>query len=96
MATYRIVCVKTEHPHRHIVSVGVGDNASAPTATYSVTKVRSMIDDGDSFYTVSPSKGTRASVRKDDCKEPGCTVKTIRSHSDAETDNNLDNLSVCP
>ncbi len=96
MATYRIVCVRTTHPHRHIDSVGVGTSPGVPTRTMITATVRSMIDSGDSFYTESPSTGKRASVLKDTCKEPGCTVQTIRSHSDAVKDNNLDNLSVCP
>jgi Protein of unknown function (DUF3892) len=96
MATYRIVCVKTEHPHRHIVSVGVGGTAGSPGETMSVATVRSKIDNGDTFETYSPSTRRTAGVRKDTCKEPGCTVATIRSTADAVTDNNLDNLSVCP
>jgi hypothetical protein len=98
MSKYRIVCVKTEHPHRHIVSVGVGDNPRVPAARYTVATVRSMIDKGDAFYTESPSTRKTANVKKDTCGKgsPACPVLTIRSHADAVTDNNLDNLSTCP
>jgi hypothetical protein len=97
MATYRIVCVKTEHPHRHIVSVGTGTDPKAPTSTYTVATVRRMIDSGDEFYTADPDDLTKtAKVKKDDCNIDGCTVATIRSHADATTKNNLDNLAVCP
>lgn len=103
MASYRIVCVKTEHAHRHIVSVGTGTDAAKPTTTYTVTQVRNMIDNGDMF-TTSDASGKTARVRKDDCGvtekvggvDTKCTVKTIRSTADAVKDNNLDNLPVCP
>ena len=71
MATYRIVCVKTEHPHRHIVSVGVGGTAVSPGQTMTVASVRSKIDSGDTFETYIPDWKT-AGVRKDTCKEPSC------------------------
>jgi hypothetical protein len=96
LATYRIVCVKTEYPHRHIVSVGVGGTAASPDQTVSVASVRSRIDSGDMFETCSPSTGKTAEVHKDTCKEADCSIQTIRSASDAVADNNLDNLSVCP
>jgi hypothetical protein len=96
MADHRIVCVTTLAPHRHIISAGTGDNPTAPSTTYTVSKVRSMIDGGETFHTVSPSTGAKAAVRKDTCPEPRCTVATIRSAADAVTDNNLDYLAACP
>ena len=96
MTTQKIVCVKTEHPHKHIISVGVGGTSSAPTETMTVKAVRDKIDAGDTFETHSASTGKDAKVLKDTCKEPNCTVETIRSHSDAIADNNLDNLPTCP
>lgn len=95
MRTDRIVCVKTEHPHRHIVSVGIGSVQGVPMITKSVTAVRAAIDAGDSFETYSPSTGKLAKVKKDTCGKSGCTVLTIRSAADAVMDNNLDNLAVC-
>ena len=94
MADYRIVCVNTEHPHRHLTNAGTGDPARA-SQVWTVAQVRSMLAAGDTFHTISPSTGKRAEVRADDCKEPGCTVKTIRSVGDTVTDNNLDNLRAC-
>jgi hypothetical protein len=94
MADHRIVCVTTLAPHRHIISVGTGDSATAPSTTCTVSMVRSMIDGGETFHTVSPSTGAKAPVRKDSYPEPGCTVATIRSAADA--DNDLDNLTACP
>jgi len=98
MSTYRIVCVKTEHPHRHIISVGVGGTAGAPSQTMTTKQVRDKIGGGDTFETYSPSTGKTAKVKKDTCKKdsPPCTVETIRSESDAVTDNNLGNLATCP
>jgi hypothetical protein len=95
MRTNRIVCVKSEHPHRHIVSVGIGDSAGTPMITKSVDAVRRDIDAGDVFETYSPSTGKLAKVKKDSCGKEGCQVNTIRSNADAVADNNLDNLPVC-
>jgi hypothetical protein len=95
MATHLITCVTTEFPHRHILSVGIGDNRGTSQRFLSVSEVRKQIDDGEIFETRSPSSGVRARVLKDTCKTDGCTVDTIRSHRDAEKDNNLDNLPAC-
>ena len=96
MSTNQIVCANTEHPHRHITSVGIGGKASAPATRLTVTQVRAAIDKGDTFYTVSPSTGKIALVLKDTCtKGGGCGYRTIRSVADAVTDNNLDNLGAC-
>ena len=95
-STYRIVCVTTQHPHRHIISVGVGETAASPGQTMTTATVRSKIDAGDAFETYSPSTSKTAKVEKDTCNISGCTVATIRSTPDAVTDNNLDNLAVCP
>ena len=96
MSSYRIVCVKAQPPHRHIVGVGVGGNASYPSRRLSVGEVRRMIDAGDTFYTQSPTTEKRASVRRDTCRERYCMVATIRSSPDATRDSNLDNLHDCP
>lgn len=95
MGTHLITCVKTEFPHRHILSVGIGDNGGNSQRFLSVDAVRSQIDDGETFETLSPSTGKRAGVKKDTCKIDGCAVNTIRSHADAVKDNNLDNLPTC-
>lgn len=96
MADYQIVCVARQAPHRHIISVGTEGTAASPASTYTVAEVRRMIDTGDSFHTISPTTSAKATVQKDTCQEPDCDVKTIRSGADAVTDNNLDNLVVCP
>lgn len=95
MAAHLITCVTTEFPHRHILKVGIGDNRGNTQRYLSVTDVRNQLDAGDTFETLSPSSGKRASVKKDTCKIDGCAVNTIRSHSDVEKDNNLDNLKAC-
>jgi len=96
LSTYRIVCVTTQHPHRHIISVGVGGNDRNPSRRLTIAEVRRMIDSGDTFYTQSPTTERRARVHKDTCKEPFCMVATIRSSADAIRDNNLDYLPGCP
>jgi hypothetical protein len=95
VATYRIVCVNTEHPHRHITQVGTGSDPDQAANRWTVSQVRAALANGDRFYTVSPSTGKTADVRADDCRINGCTIKTIRSTPDAVTDNNLDNLRIC-
>jgi hypothetical protein len=91
----RIVCVTTVHPHRHIVSVGIGGEPVAPFTTLVVAEVRAALAAGTAFYTLSPSTGKEAQVRADTCAVEGCPAATIRSVSDAVADNNLDNLPTC-
>ena len=94
MAAYRVVCVDTEHPHRHITHVCTGSAPDTANKCWTVAEVRTAIINGDTFYTVSASTGKRAGVRLDDCRIAGCTIKTIRSDADAISDDNLDNLRV--
>ena len=93
--TKRIVCVETEHPHRHILAVGVGAAASKATERLTVGEVRTAIANGDVFYTVGSVTGDVALVSPDDCRINGCTIKTIRTHPDDARDDNLDELRVC-
>jgi len=95
VADYRIECVNTEHPHRHITRAGTGDEPALASQMWTVDEVRVAIDEGDTFHTISRSRGGRAEVYRDDCKIGGCTVKTIRSAPDDTGDNNLDNLWQC-
>jgi hypothetical protein len=97
MADYQILCVNTEHSHRHIIKVGTGPELGDVTKTWSVKKVRKAIKKGKHrFYTVSPTTAKVADVRRWRCKQSGCgSVKTIRSEGDVVEDNNLDNLTPC-
>jgi hypothetical protein len=95
MASHRIVCVSTEHPHRHITKLGTGIMADRHTRTWMIKEVREALQDGDRFYTVSPGTGLEAHVHADTCDIDGCTVMTIRSGADASRDNNLDALAEC-
>src|SRR4051794_25963189 len=95
MATYQIVCVETEHPHRHITHVGTGTDPDKASTRWTVAQVRSALFNGDRFYTVSPSTGKQADVEAYDAYVNGYVVYTIRSTSDAVYDNNLDNLRIC-
>jgi hypothetical protein len=90
MADYQILCVTTKYqdPREHIVSVGTG--TVTVDRTWTVKQVRKAIKRGDDhFYTVGPTSGEQAAVRRYKC---ACGVKTIRSDDDAVEDNNLDNL----
>jgi hypothetical protein len=97
-ASQRVVCVnKSTHVsptgavHGHIVGVGLGVDASTYTELVSVAAARARIAAGTVLYTVSPSTGNAALVQLFTC----CSIGTLRSHPDAVTDNNLDNLPAC-
>jgi len=94
MADFRVVCATNERTHRHITHVGTGSDAGA-TMYWTVDEVRRAINDGDTFYTISPSTGAFAVVEGATCGKDGCEVKTIRTVVDAISDNNLDNLPRC-
>jgi hypothetical protein len=90
MSDYEITCVtKTARTagHQHIIEVGVKGESKPLT----VPDVYTRMHRADIFYTVSPSSGDIAFVHKDEC----CGIATLRSHSDAVRDNNLDNLRAC-
>lgn len=95
MSTYRIVCVETQHPHRHVHHVGTGTDPGAATNRWDVMDVRAAIYRGNRFYTQSPSTGRTADVEAYDFHYNGQTIRTIRSTPDCVADNNLDNLRVC-
>jgi hypothetical protein len=95
MASYRIVCVDTERPHRHIEQVGTADYLEQPVRLWTVTDVRAALVRGDTFHTESLSTGTRAEVHEDMCAADRCAAWTLRSAPDAMADNNLDNMSPC-
>lgn len=75
--------------HKHLVSVGTGTQPSTYDKTWTVTQVRTAIDNGNSFYTQTTKV---AEVTKFDC---ACGIHTIRSHADGVWNNNLDNLPDC-
>jgi hypothetical protein len=94
MAEYEIVCVERLESHEHITHVGTGSDDRAERR-WSVEAVRNAIEDGDTFYTVSPSTDHTAEVEPYDVRVDGRIVGTIRSTADAIPDNNLDNLRAC-
>ena len=94
-SSFRIVCVTTQHPHRHIVDVGTGPDPARAETNRTLTEVRAAIADGDRFYTLSPSTGNKGYVALDECGVRGCAVGTIRSAADADEDNNLDEMRTC-
>jgi hypothetical protein len=95
MATFRIVCVETLYPHRHITHVGTGSDPAAADSRWTVLEVRESIRAGNRFYTYSPSTGRTADVEPYDYWTGSYWINTIRSSPDAVADNNLDNLRVC-
>jgi hypothetical protein len=95
MASHRIVCVKTEHPHRHVTKVGTGITAERHTRTWTIKEVREALQDGEEFYTVGHGTGVEAYVEADTCNIGGCTIMTIRTEAEAAAENNLENLAHC-
>jgi hypothetical protein len=89
VGNYRIVCAElswSDSPsgHGHVKAIRVGQYL------WSVASVRKwMAENGDRFYTVSPTTGKQADVVAYDCE---CGVRTIRSDPDAVTDNDLEDI----
>lgn len=94
MAEYRIVCVQKLASHKHITHVGTGVSDQADQR-WTVGQVREALEDGDVFYTVSPSTNHIALVEAYDAHVDGRVIETIPSDPDAIFDNNLDNLRAC-
>ena len=69
----------------------MADGANPPPRV-SAVEVATMIDAGYHFYTESPSTGRTAFIEPYTCH---CGESSLRSSTDADSDNNLDNLSVC-
>lgn len=95
MAKYRITCTRQEPAsaapsHQHIVAVGTGNQPGYYTHEWSLDQVLQAMRRGDSFYTQGQRSGMVAGVESYRCSPCGRTF--IRSHADAVTDNNLDNL----
>jgi hypothetical protein len=93
MADYQIVCVDKVQSgdHHHLTAVGLGTDPDAATSKKSVAQVRSAIEDGDTFHTLSSPGGRKAYVEKFTC----CGVATIRTKADDTKIDNLDDLRTC-
>jgi hypothetical protein len=89
VAEYLITCVtktaRTAAGHQHIASVGIGGTR------YTVARIYQLMKDGHTFRTASTSTGREAAVTDFHC----CGLDTLRSHSDGQWDDNLDNLPAC-
>jgi hypothetical protein len=98
MARYRIICTRQEPAsaapsHQHIVAVGTGNEPRQYTHIWTLDQVLEALRRGDSFYTQGEQSGRIAEVESYHCTY--CRRNYIRSHRDAVTDNNLDNLARC-
>jgi hypothetical protein len=98
MARYRIICTRkapasASPSHQHIVSVGTGTQPRHYTSLWTVDEVLIAMKRGDTFYTQGERSGMIAEVEQYHCTP--CRRTYIRSHRDAVTDNNLDNLTHC-
>jgi len=65
-----------------------GPTQAKPPRIGTVGEVRTAIKNGDRFYTVSASKGTKAYIEPWD-------IPTLRTKPDHLKDDNLDNLRAC-
>ncbi len=98
MAEHRIICTRQEsfdspHAHDHVIIVGTEQSAEGYSKLWTVTQVYNAMDQGHSFYTRGDKSGKNAAVQKYTC--PHCEQNTLRSASDAVTDNKLENLTKC-
>lgn len=98
MARYRIICTRQEPAsappsHQHIVAVGTGVEPRHYLNLWTLDQVLEAMRRGDSFYTQGEQSGRIAEVEAYHCNY--CRRDHIRSHRDAVTDNNLDNLVRC-
>jgi hypothetical protein len=93
---YRIICTNQEpvylpNSHAHIVAVGTGTDPAHYDRKWTLVEVLAAMA-FNRFYTVSPSTGAVALVRRADCV---CGRPIIKSAPDAVKDNNLDSLPRC-
>jgi hypothetical protein len=98
MARYRIICTRQESTsavpsHQHTVAVGTGIEPRHYTHTWTLDQILESMRRGDTFYTQGERSGRIAEVEPYHCTF--CRRSYIRSHPDAVTDNNLDNLPRC-
>jgi hypothetical protein len=81
---------RTIRGHEHIVQVGLG-SGNHYNQRIGVSQVYVLMNQGNRFFTVSPSTGRRAVVEPWHC----CGIATLRTRPDIVADNNLDNLDAC-
>jgi hypothetical protein len=93
---YLVVCSnrpEVTRGHRHIVSVGTGDEpGEAHRRVWTVAQVYASLDRGHLFVTESPTSKRTARVEKITCS---CGESGLRSNPDQVTDNNMDDLPDC-
>jgi len=75
-------CEPTAAGHEHVITVEINGEPQPADRIYVLAR------QGEDIYTTSPSTGKTAAVEPWPC----CGLHTLRSHIDAVTDNNLDNL----
>jgi hypothetical protein len=94
MPDHQIICTRktpASSEHHHITSVGTGSGTTHVPPLLSIQDVYQAMNNGDRFFTLSPSTGKVAWVHPATC----CDVQTLRSSPDSVTDNNLDALARC-
>lgn len=96
MSEYRIICVTTEGPHKHITEVGIGVSATVPNIRYDIDKVFEMMDGGETFITRSAVTRMQDNVRRQPCGNDGCTTMTLKSGPKAHADQIVEALAACP
>lgn len=99
---WRIICVRTDGPHKHVTSVGIGAPPAVvpptgiiPNMEYDLDTVYSMMDEGSTFITRSTITKYPDTVRKQPCGVDGCAVMTLKSGPKAHADQVVQDLGVC-
>lgn len=90
---YQIVCVDKESDHGHISRVGVTSDGGANVKFYDLDNALALGLFGMKLHTGSTNSGDYTPVSRMEC--PHCDRQTLRSHADATTANNLDELGPC-
>lgn len=98
MSNYRVVCTCKEeayepNAHSHIVGLGTGD-ARGCSRLWTIGEIYVALDNGEVFYTTSPSSLAISTVRNHIC--PTCRIfYTVQLGDEAISDNNLHGLPTC-
>ena len=98
MSNYRVVCTCKEeayepNAHSHIVGLGTGD-ARGFSRLWTIGEIYVALDNGEVFYTTSPSSLAISTVRNHIC--PTCRIfYTVQLGDEAISDYNLHGLPTC-
>ena len=79
MASHRIVAVRTEALHDHVIEVATAGPRGMIDWHWPLVEVLGASAAGESFYVVSPETGQRQEVDAAPCPVAGCSAMTVTS-----------------